>query len=47
MIAPTLIFERFETYGLDYAQPVAVLLILICIIIFIVFRTLVFRGQET
>ncbi len=46
MIAPTLIFERFETYGLDYARPVAVLLILICLIIFIVFRTLVYRGQE-
>ena len=47
MIAPTLILERFETYGLDYARPVAVLLILISIIIFLVFRTLVFRGQET
>ncbi|TET88211.1 MAG: ABC transporter permease subunit, partial [Dehalococcoidia bacterium] len=27
MIAPTLIFERFESYGLAYSQPVAVLLV--------------------
>ena len=46
MIAPTLIFERFETYGLDYARPVAVLLILICLLIFLVLRTLVYRGQK-
>ncbi|GAH16287.1 unnamed protein product, partial [marine sediment metagenome] len=28
MIAPVLVYERFETYGLDYARPVAVLLIM-------------------
>ena len=47
MIAPTLIFERFESYGLAYSRPVAVLLILLCVIIFIVLRTLVYRGQKT
>ena len=47
MIAPTLIFERFETYGLAYSRPVAVLLILLCVIIFVVLRTLVYRGQKT
>jgi len=47
MIAPTLIFERFETYGLEYSRPVAVLLILLCLIVFIVLRTLVYRGKKT
>ena len=47
MIAPTLIFERFETYGLEYSGPVAVLLILLCLIVFIVLRTLVYRGKKT
>jgi len=46
MIASTLVYERFETYGLDYARPVAVLLILICLLIFLVLRTLVYRGQK-
>ncbi|MBA7571819.1 Sulfate transport system permease protein CysW [subsurface metagenome] len=47
MIAPTLIFERFESYGLTYSQPVAVLLILLCLVIFITLRTLVYRGEKT
>ena len=47
MIAPILVYERFETYGLDYARPAAVLLILVCLIIFVVLRTLVYRGVKT
>ena len=47
MVASTLIYERFETYGLDYARPVAVLLILVCLISFIVLRLLLYRGQKT
>jgi len=47
MIASTLIFERFETYGLTYSRPIAVLLILICLIIFIGLRTVVYRGEKT
>lgn len=47
MIASTVIYERFETYGLDYAQPVAVLLILVCLISFIVLRLVLYRGQKT
>lgn len=38
MVAPILIWDRFEAYGLEYAKPVAVLLILLCIGIFMVFR---------
>jgi len=47
MIASTLIFERFETYGLTYSRPIAVLLILICLIIFIGLRTVIYRGEKT
>jgi molybdate/tungstate transport system permease protein len=46
MIASTLIYERFETYGLTYARPATVLLILICLAAFIVFRLLLQRGQR-
>jgi len=38
MVAPVLIYERFTAYGLEYSQPVAVLLILICLILFIALR---------
>jgi molybdate/tungstate transport system permease protein len=39
MIAPVLIFYRFTTHGLRGSQPIAVLLILICIGVFILLRT--------
>ena len=34
MVSPVLIYERFESYGLQYARPVATLMILICLLIF-------------
>jgi len=40
MIAPVLIYERFEGYGLAYSQPIAVWLILFCLILFLVLRML-------
>jgi molybdate/tungstate transport system permease protein len=40
MIAPVLIYERFEAYGLRYSQPVAVLLVGICLVLFIILRLL-------
>ncbi|HEX77583.1 MAG TPA: ABC transporter permease [Dehalococcoidia bacterium] len=46
MIAPILVYERFESYGLDHARPVAVLLILLCVLMFIVFRTLAYRWER-
>ncbi len=46
MIAPTLIFERFETYGLTYSRPVAVLLIILCLLVFIGLRTIVYRDEK-
>jgi len=47
MVAPILIYERFETYGLDYARPATVLLILTSLLVFIVLRTLIYRGGKT
>jgi molybdate/tungstate transport system permease protein len=47
MIAPVLVYERFETYGLDYARPIAVLLILVAIIVFVVLRTIAYRGDKS
>jgi len=38
MVAPVLIFERFESYGLNYARPVATLVILISLVVFLVLR---------
>jgi molybdate/tungstate transport system permease protein len=38
MTAPVLIFERFQNFGLKYALPVTVLLIVISLIIFIFMR---------
>jgi len=38
MITPVLIFERFSSFGLKYARPVAALFILICLLIFILLR---------
>ncbi len=43
MVASILVYERFESYGLDYAKPVALLLILVCLIIFISLRMLIYK----
>ena len=40
MITPVMIFERFNSYGLQYAKPVTVLFILICLAIFILMNVL-------
>lgn len=45
MIAPVMIYERFEAYGLKYSQPVAVWLVLICLLLFIVLRVLATRKR--
>jgi molybdate/tungstate transport system permease protein len=37
-IVPVLVFERFEGYGLDAAQPIALLLILVALVVFISLR---------
>jgi len=40
MIAPVLIYERFEAYGLKYSQPVAVWLVSLCLALFLTLRIL-------
>lgn len=46
MITPILIFERFGTFGLEYARPVAVLFIAVCLVFFIVLRMLVKENHH-
>ena len=46
MIAPILVYERFQAQGLDYAQPVAVILILVSIFIFITLRAFIYRKDR-
>ncbi len=46
MVAPILIWERFESYGLKYASPVAVILILLCLVIFSALRWLAGHKRE-
>jgi molybdate/tungstate transport system permease protein len=38
MVAPVMIYERFTAYGLKYSQPVAVWLILVCLVLFFLLR---------
>jgi molybdate/tungstate transport system permease protein len=40
MIAPILLYERFQSFGLDYALPVAGLVILISMLVFLILRGL-------
>ena len=46
MVTPVLIFERFEAYGLKFAYPVAALLVLICLVLFSLFRFLASRREK-
>lgn len=46
MITPVLIYERFATFGLKYARPVAVLFIAVCLLFFIVLRLLARDKQN-
>jgi len=45
MVAPVMIYERFEAYGLKYSQPVAVWLVSICLALFLILRIL--TGGKT
>ncbi len=46
MIAPVLIYERYEAYGLRYSQPVAVWLILVCLALFLALRVLALPRKK-
>jgi len=45
MVAPILLYERFESFGLDYGLPVATLIILICLVTFAALRVIA-RGRR-
>jgi molybdate/tungstate transport system permease protein len=47
MIAPVLIYERYEAYGLKYSQPVAVWLVLVCLSLFLALRILTLPRKKT
>lgn len=46
MIAPTIIFDRFNSYGIKYSKPISLILIIITLIIFILFRMITLRGDK-
>jgi molybdate/tungstate transport system permease protein len=45
-IAPVLIFERFENFGLKHSQPVSVLLVMVTLILFLALRMLTVRNRN-
>jgi molybdate/tungstate transport system permease protein len=45
-VASILVADRFEAYGLNYARPVAALLILVCLVIFIGLRAFTYRSDK-
>jgi molybdate/tungstate transport system permease protein len=45
MIAPVMIYERFEAFGLKYSQPVAFWLVAVCLFLFLVLRFLTLRKK--
>ena len=46
MVTPVLIYERFESYGLAYARPVAAIVILSSLLIFTVLRLVAKPARE-
>jgi molybdate/tungstate transport system permease protein len=47
MIAPVLIYERFSSFGLDYARPAAVFFIIVALAVFILLRMISIRKKKT
>jgi len=43
MIAPVMIYERFSAFGLNYARPVAVLFLAVCLVFFVFLRLITSR----
>jgi molybdate/tungstate transport system permease protein len=46
MIAPVMIYERFTAYGLKYSQPVAVWLIIVCLVLFLLLRAFSIKTKK-
>ncbi len=46
MIAPVLIYDRFNTYGLSEARPASIIFILVALFFFVLFRVLATERRE-
>jgi len=46
MIAPVLIYDRFNTYGLSAARPASILFILVALVFFVLFRILATERRQ-
>lgn len=46
MVAPVLIFDKFNSFGLKYARPAAVLFIAVSLVIFVVIRLLAVKKDK-
>ena len=46
MVASVLMYERFTAYGLAWSQPVAVILILVSLLIFVLMRAISLPNEE-
>jgi molybdate/tungstate transport system permease protein len=46
MVAPILVYERFQSYGLTQAIPVAAILVVICAILFVSVRVLLRKKTD-
>ena len=47
MITPVLIYERFTSFGLKYAQPVSVIFILVVLVFFLILRLLLSNTKKS
>ena len=47
MITPVLIYERFTSFGLKYAQPVSVIFILVVLVFFMILRLLLSKTNKS
>jgi len=46
MIAPVMIYERYESYGLKYSQPISVWLVFICLTLFLALRIITLKRKK-
>jgi molybdate/tungstate transport system permease protein len=46
MVTPVLIYERFTSFGLKYAQPVSVIYILVVLVFFMIIRMLLSSSKK-
>ena len=47
MVMPVLIYERFTSFGLKYAQPVSVVFILVVMVFFLILRMLLSKTNKS